>query len=97
MTYGQIGTAVLMMTISATATQPVFGYLADRRDPRRIVVVSLIWGGVLMGLTGFSGYAVLAGLMVLAALGSAAFHPSAASLASVVESQNRGRAMSILR
>lgn len=96
LTYGQIGTAVLMMTLAGTATQPLFGLLADRRDPRRIVVAGIIWGGVLMGLVGFvPTYGVLALLMTLAALGSAAFHPSGALLASVVEPQNRGRAMSL--
>lgn len=96
MTYGQIGTAVLLMTIAGTTTQPLFGLLADRRDPRRIVVAGIIWGGVLMGLVGFvPAYGLLALLMVLAALGSAAFHPSGALLASVVAQGNRGRAMSL--
>lgn len=96
MTYGQIGTAVLLMTIAGTTTQPLFGLLADRRDPRRIVVASIIWGGVLMGLVGFvPAYGALAALVTVAALGSAAFHPSGALLASVVEPQNRGRAMSL--
>ncbi len=49
-----------------------------------------------MGLTGFAPtYAALVLLMTLAAVGSAAFHPSGALLASVVETQNRGRAMSL--
>jgi FSR family fosmidomycin resistance protein-like MFS transporter len=96
LSYGQIGTAVLLMTIAGTTTQPLFGWLADRRDPRRMVVASIIWGGLLMGLVGFvPTYGVLALLVTIAALGSAAFHPSGALLASVVEAQNRGRAMSL--
>jgi FSR family fosmidomycin resistance protein-like MFS transporter len=96
LTYGQIGTAVLAMTVAGTITQPLFGLLSDRSDPRRIVLFSMIWGGLLMGLVGFMPtYGWLVGLMVLAALGSAGFHPPSAALASRVAAGERGRAMSL--
>jgi len=96
LTYSQIGTMVLLMAVAGTITQPLFGWLSDRGDPRRIVVGSLIWGGCLMGLVGFMpSYGALAGLLLLAALGSAAFHPPAAALSSVTPASNRGRAMSL--
>lgn len=94
--YGQIGVTVLLMTIAGTITQPIFGWLSDRSDPRRIVVASLLWGGTLMGLVGFMPtYGALTALVVLAALGSAAFHPPAAALSSATEAANRGRALSL--
>lgn len=96
LTYGMIGTMVLFMTIAATITQPLFGLLSDRSDPRRLAVAGLVWGGVLMGLVGFMPtYPSLALLLALAALGSAAFHPPAAALSAMTEKQNRGRAMSL--
>ena len=96
LSYGQIGTMVLLMTVAGTITQPLFGWLSDRGDPRLIVVVSLMWGGALMGLVGFMpSYGWLVALVVLAALGSAAFHPPAAALSSLTEVANRGRAMSL--
>ena len=96
LSYGQIGTMVLLMTIAGTVTQPLFGWLSDRGDPRLIVVASVIWGGGLMGLVGFMpSYGWLVALVVLAALGSAAFHPPAAALSSQTEAANRGRAMSL--
>jgi FSR family fosmidomycin resistance protein-like MFS transporter len=96
LTYGQIGTMVLLMSVAGTVGQPFFGWLSDRGDPRIIVVGSLIWGGALMGLVGFMpSYGWLAALVVLAALGSAAFHPPAAALSSLTGSENRGRAMSL--
>lgn len=96
LTYGMIGTMVLLMTIAATITQPLFGLLSDRSDPRRLAVAGLVWGGVLMGLVGFMPtYPALAILLALAALGSAAFHPPAAALSAMTEKQNRGRAMSL--
>ena len=96
LTYSQIGTMVLLMAVAGTITQPIFGWLSDRGDPRRIVVVSLIWGGCLMGLVGFMpSYGALVALVLLASLGSAAFHPPAAALSSVTPAGNRGRAMSL--
>lgn len=96
MTYGQIGTIVLATAISGTIAQPLFGWLSDRGDPRRIVILSLIWSGCLMGIVGLMpSYPTLAVLLVLAALGSAAFHPPAAALSAQTEASNRGRAMSL--
>ena len=96
LSYGQIGTMVLLMTIAGTITQPIFGWLSDRGDPRLIVIASLMWGGSLMGLVGFMpSYGWLVALVVLAALGSAAFHPPAAALSALTEAGNRGRAMSL--
>ncbi len=96
LTYGQIGTLVFLVSIAGTIAQPFFGWLSDRGNPRLIVVASLIWGGCLMGLVGFMpSYGMLAGLLVLAALGSAAFHPPAAALSAQTEARNRGRAMSL--
>lgn len=96
LTYGQIGTLALLSSLAGTLAQPFFGWLSDHGDPRFIVVGSLVWGGVLMGLVGFMPtYAALGVLLVLAALGSAAFHPPAAALSSLTEARNRGRAMSL--
>lgn len=96
LTYGQIGTLVLLMTLTGSLTQPLFGWLSDRGDPRLIVVVSVMWGGSLMGLVGFMPtYGALLALVVMAAVGSAAFHPPGAALSSLAETGARGRAMSL--
>lgn len=94
--YSQIGAAALLMTITGTITQPIFGWLSDRGDPRPIAIGGLVWGGVMMGLVGFMpSYGWLVGLLALAAVGSAAFHPPAAALSTQTEAGNRGRAMSL--
>lgn len=96
LTYGQIGTLALLATLAGTLTQPIFGRLSDKGDPRLITVGGLMWGGALMGLVGFMpSYGALAVLLVLAAFGSAAFHPPAALLSALTEARNRGRAMSL--
>ncbi len=96
LTYSQIGALALVASLAGSATQLLFGWLSDRGDPRVIVIGSLLWSGVLMGLVGFMpSYGALAALLVCAALGSAAFHPPAAALSSLAGAGNRGRAMSL--
>ncbi len=96
LSYGQIGTTVLLATTTSSLAQPAFGWLSDRTDPRVITVAGLVWGGVLMGLVGFMpSYPALVGLVVLAAIGLAAFHPPAAALSSLTDAAGRGRAMSL--
>jgi len=96
LSYGQIGTAVLLATTTSSLAQPAFGWLSDHTDPRVLAVAGLIWGGALMGLVGFMpSYGALVALVVLAGLGLAAFHPPAAALSSLAAAGSRGRAMSL--
>ena len=79
LSYGQIGTAVLLATTTGSLTQPAFGWLSDRTDPRVLAIAGLVWGGALMGLVGFMpSYGALVALVVFAQLGLAPFHPPAA-------------------
>ena len=82
-TYSQIGTLALVATVCTTLTQPIFGWIADRTDPKRLTVVSIIWVAAFMSLIGLAnGYWSLVAFAGCAMLGSAAYHPSAASLVS---------------
>ena len=49
LTYSQIGTLALAVSISGALTQPLFGYLSDRWDARVMVVGSIGWIGLWMG------------------------------------------------
>ena len=96
LTYAQIGTIALVSSLGATVLQPLFGHLSDRWAPRRIIPLSLVWIGILLGLTGFMPtYELLMLVVGLGALGSAAFHPAGASLASEGEAKRRGSAISV--
>ena len=96
LTYGQIGLLALITGIFGALTQPLFGIWSDRWDARWIALFSIAWLTSLMGLIGFvNAYWPLAIVIGLAALGSAAFHPAGASLASSALPDNRGTSMSI--
>lgn len=96
LTYAQIGSLALLTGIFGALTQPLFGIWSDRWDARWIVVLSVAWIGLFMSTIGFIGsYWVLALIIALGAIGSAAFHPAGASLAAAASKGLRGASMSI--
>lgn len=96
LTYSQIGLIALVAGLSEALFQPVFGYLSDQWGARRMTVLSIAWMGTLLGLVGFTwSYLSLIGLVGLGVLGSAAFHPAGATLASRNVGKMRGAAQSI--
>jgi FSR family fosmidomycin resistance protein-like MFS transporter len=92
-----VGLVVFIASMFGTLTQPLFGYLSDRWGSRRLIILSITWTGLAMGLAGFSwNYFSLILLVTLGALGSAAFHPAGASVALTDgQGSRRGTAVSI--
>jgi FSR family fosmidomycin resistance protein-like MFS transporter len=94
--YAQVGFVTLVASAGGTLVQPLFGYLSDRWDTRLIIASSIIWTGSLMGLVGLTGhYWLLALLVGLGSLGSAAFHPAGATVAGSITTSRRGATLSI--
>jgi MFS transporter, FSR family, fosmidomycin resistance protein len=83
---GLAATASMALALGASLTQPAMGYVADRWGRRVFVVVGPLMSGVFGSLVGWApGLTALIVLLVLSGLGSAAFHPPAASLSARVE------------
>jgi FSR family fosmidomycin resistance protein-like MFS transporter len=100
LTYAQIGTLALVISLGGTLIQPLFGYWSDRWDARFIIVGSIVWSGLLMGLVGLMAYYggqywMLIPVVALGGMGSAAFHPAGASLAAIGLQKRRGAALAI--
>ena len=96
LTYGQIGGIALAASVGTSLAQPLFGYISDRWSPQRMSALGVLWIGVLMGMVGLvTGYAWLALLVGLGTLGSAAFHPPAATIAAASGGVRRGTAVSV--
>jgi FSR family fosmidomycin resistance protein-like MFS transporter len=91
--------ATLAMTLSLAASlvQPVMGWLADRYGRRLFVVAGPALSGVFLSLIGVAPtFAVLLVCLALGGLGSAAYHPPAASLAArVAEGKGSGARFSV--
>jgi FSR family fosmidomycin resistance protein-like MFS transporter len=94
--YTQVGIISLVHGVGTTLIQPLFGYLSDRWDRRWMVVLSVTWLGILLGLVGLTrSYWALLVVVGLGVLGSAAFHPSAVSVVSACGNKRRGTATSV--
>jgi len=96
LTYTQAGLVATASLVGSSLTQPLFGYLADRFTSR-------IWGplGVVLSAAFIVSaayawsYPTLLGFILLAALGSAAFHPQGAAQASVISGERRATSLAL--
>lgn len=96
LSYAQVGFVTLVASMGAALSQPAFGYLSDRWEPRRIVILSVLWIGLVMGLVGLApSYWLLVCLVGVGGLGSAAFHPAGATAAAAITSKRRGAMLSV--
>ncbi|MBN1934251.1 MAG: MFS transporter [Anaerolineae bacterium] len=95
LSYSQIGVLALVASVSTSLAQPLFGYMSDLWQPRRLSTFSVAWIGLTMGLIGLvPNYHLLVPLVGLAALGSAAFHPPGAVIAAHSAGTRKGIAIS---
>ncbi|HHH82479.1 MAG TPA: MFS transporter [Chloroflexi bacterium] len=86
LSYTIVGILSAIYSLSGSLSQPIFGHWADRMGHRRIAA-----GGLLVMLFSFAAALLLEGMatlgiLILMAVGSAAFHPAAAA-----EAARRGR------
>mgnify|MGYP000884081005 CR=1 FL=1 len=90
-----LAVAVAVISLSSNVLQPVFGGFVDRWGRRRSAALGLVVGSTLMGFVSVVG-SVWALFFVLAVggLGSAVFHPAAASMARDTGAR-RGLSMSL--
>ena len=102
--YTASGTIMTVFTMTASVIQPVFGYFADKHGKRWLVAASVAWIAFFMSLIGIIGYlgldnssayAALLGLVALAGLGSASYHPQASTMVPRISGDRKGLGMSI--
>jgi FSR family fosmidomycin resistance protein-like MFS transporter len=96
LTYGQVGVVAAVMNLSSSVIQPALGWIADRRRTAWLIPAGIAWTGVFMGCVGLApSYAGLLGVVLLAGLGSAAFHPIASIVVAQASGNRRGLGMSL--
>jgi FSR family fosmidomycin resistance protein-like MFS transporter len=92
----QVGLITGIATFMAFLIQPIFGFLADRYQPRRILLVGLLVGVVAIPQVGIAPhFAVVLVLIGLGSIGSAIYHPTAAGMVSVYAGRRTGLSMSL--
>ncbi|TGE32299.1 MFS transporter [Desulfosporosinus sp. Sb-LF] len=81
---------VSAFTISSSFIQPIFGYFLDRQGKRWLVHVGTLWMAIMLSLTGLvQNYLLLVLLAGLAGLGTAAFHPQASTMITVISGDRK--------
>jgi FSR family fosmidomycin resistance protein-like MFS transporter len=75
-------TLSVAFSVASALPQPLFGYLSDRYGRRPFAVLGPIVSGVFIASIGLAGsFGALVALLIVAGIGSAAFHPPGASYA----------------
>lgn len=96
LSYTEVGLLALVASLGTSVAQPLFGYVSDRWNSRWMGALSVAWIGLVMGLVGLmTSYAALALTIGLGVLGSAAYHPTGATIASSAVKGRRGVSVSI--
>jgi FSR family fosmidomycin resistance protein-like MFS transporter len=96
LSYSQVGLVAMAFTLTSSLSQPFFGWLGDRKASRWLAVSGVAAIATTMGVMRFANsFTVLIILALIAGLGSAAFHPQGAVLATRTPPERRGSAMSI--
>ncbi len=91
-----VGLVSLAYSGAASLTQPIFGYITDKRGTR-LIGLALMWTAITFSLLGLApSFPVLVMLAGLAGIGSGAYHPMGAVTASaVITDGQRNAAMSV--
>jgi MFS transporter, FSR family, fosmidomycin resistance protein len=88
--FAQAGALATLLLITSSVTQPLFGFVHDRRPMFPMSSAGLLLAGLAMGLTGFAtSYAQMVALVFAAGIGVAAFHPQAVAQAGHASAGNQ--------
>ena len=91
LSYFQVGLMMMVLNLTSSVIQPVFGYISDRFRSSWFIPVGILWTAAAMGLLGWSPSYVFAVLLVgLAGLGTAAFHPRAMMTVFLLSGEKKG-------
>jgi FSR family fosmidomycin resistance protein-like MFS transporter len=90
------GLVTSIASVSTSLIQPLFGHLADRSTTPYFIVAGPLVTALFLGSIGWvDSYGMLIIIVVVAGLGTAAFHPQAAALVGGFSENRRGLGMSI--
>ena len=78
LSYLQVGLMMMVLNLTSSVIQPVFGYISDRYNLGWVIPVGVLWTSATMGIMGWvPNYHLALVLVALSGLGTAAFHPRA--------------------
>ncbi len=91
-----VGLLSSVYTVTASLSQILFGYMADRLSRMNFIALGPLLTGTLMSAVGLMpNYIFVALVLFVSALGTAMFHPQAASVAGSLSKARKGLAVSL--
>ncbi len=91
LTYFQAGLAMMVLNITSSVIQPLFGYISDLFRTGWFIPVGILWTALSMGLLGWApSYQLCLIPLRFAGLGTAAFHPRAMMAVFLLSGSRRG-------
>lgn len=95
LTYGEVGTLIMVSNVSSSLVQPLFGYVSDKKgNPWLLVFSAMALGLGLFSLPYAPSFLWLLPAVMLSGIGSAAFHPDASRAVYFAAGGKRGVAQS---
>ena len=95
-TYTEVSLLAMVLSICASMSQPVFGYISDRIGGRWMILAGPLLSGFSLSAIGLADHsAVLVLLLIIGGLGASFYHPEAAALASSLSGRQRTLGLSI--
>ena len=95
LSYAAAGTLAMCFQMANSVSQLGFGALADRWQPRTLVILGPLLAVIVLSFVGLATSALTLGIiLVLGGFGGAAFHPPAAALVYRLADHRKGLAMS---
>jgi FSR family fosmidomycin resistance protein-like MFS transporter len=89
--YFQVGLVMMVLNLTSSVIQPVFGYVSDHLRTGWFVPLGILWTALAMGLVGWApSYPVVVLFVGFAGLGTAAFHPRAMMAVYLISGSRRG-------
>jgi len=86
----------MVLSFSASLTQPLFGFLFDRLGGRKMIILGPVVAGLSLSLIGLAPhYSFLIILLILGGLGVSSYHPEAAALTASLSGRRKTWTMSI--
>ncbi len=95
--YSQIGIMVMLMSLTSSICQPIFGIICDKKSVPWFIPVGVLLSGMAMGSIVFAhNYPVLMMLIALSGFGSAIFHPQGMKTSNRISpAQKKGKLMGL--
>ncbi|GAA0178621.1 MFS transporter [Clostridium sediminicola] len=92
----QQGFIAFVITSSGTFAQPIIGSFVDKYGRTYLLIISILWIGIWMSLTGIvTNYYLFLLIVFMGALASSLYHPLGSATAIMLGNKSRGKSISI--